>query len=333
MESPFGRRVRTIPSVVAAWLLVMALLPVLIPVAAGVDALRWLRRRTPFMATRLVLFLLAYLSIEVVGLAALCVIWLASGLGRNDEVLRRGTFAVQKRWAEAVFDSVRGVFDLTFAAQGLEHVAASPMLLVARHASIIDNLLPAHYITRPHGTHIAYVMKSELLVDPCLDVAGNRLPNVFVNRGSGEAERDIAAIRALGADLGAGQGILIYPEGTRFTTAKLAAAVRRLEKSPRLQEIATQLSVVLPPRPSGVLALLESSTADVVVMAHRGLDGFARVADIWKGAMVRTHVDIAFWRIPRSQIPEGRGERVEWLFEVWREIDTWVRSRPTTALP
>ncbi|MGF1665335.1 MAG: 1-acyl-sn-glycerol-3-phosphate acyltransferase [Acidimicrobiia bacterium] len=331
MESPFGRRVRTIPAVVAAWLLVMALLPALLPVAVCIDAFRWLGRRTPFMATRLVLFLLAYLSIEVVGLVALCTIWFASGLGKNQDTLRRGTFAVQRRWAEAVFDSVRGVFDLTFEARGLEHVADSPVLLVARHASIIDNLLPAHYITKPHGTHIAYVMKSELLVDPCLDVAGNRLPNVFVKRGAGEAERDVAAIRTLGAELVEGQGVLIYPEGTRFTPAKLNAAVRRLEKSPRLQQIATELTVVLPPRPSGVLALLESSTADVVVMAHRGLDGFARVADIWKGAMVRTHVEIAFWRIPRSEIPEGRSERVEWLFEMWRDIDRWVRSERTGA--
>jgi 1-acyl-sn-glycerol-3-phosphate acyltransferase len=333
MESPFGRRIRTIPAVGAAWLFVMALLPALLPIAVFVDVLRWLGRRTPFMATRLVVFLLAYLSIEVVGLIALGAIWFASGMGRREDVLRRGTFAVQKRWAEAVFDSVRGVFDLTFEARGLEHVVDSPMLLVARHASIIDNLLPAHYITKPHGTHIAYVMKSELLVDPCLDVAGNRLPNVFVKRGAGEADRDIASIRALGTALVEGQGVLIYPEGTRFTPDKLAAAVRRLEKSPRLQEIATELTVVLPPRPSGVLALLESSTADVVVMTHRGLDGFARVADIWKGAMVRTHVDIAFWRIPRSQIPDGRAERVEWLFEMWRDIDGWVRSERTEPQP
>ena len=333
MESPFGRRARTIPAVVVTWLLVMALLPVLLPVAACVDSLRWLHRRTPFMAARLVLFLLAYLSIEVVGLAALGVIWLSSGLGKDRNALRRGTFAVQRRWAEAVFDSVRGVFDLEFEARGLEHVENSPMVLVARHASIVDNLLPAHYITKPHGTHIAYVMKSELLADPCLDVAGNRLPNVFVKRGSGEADRDIAAIRALGTGLAEGEGVLIYPEGTRFSPAKLAASVRRLEKSPRLQEIAAELTAVLPPRPSGVLALLESCNADVVVMAHRGLDGFARVADIWKGAMVRTHVDIAFWRIPRSQIPEGRSERVEWLFEVWRDIDAWVRSERTTATP
>jgi 1-acyl-sn-glycerol-3-phosphate acyltransferase len=333
MESPFGRRIRTIPAVGAAWLFVMALLPALLPIAVFVDVLRWLGRRTPFMATRLVVFLLAYLSIEVVGLIALGAIWFTSGMGRREDVLRRGTFAVQKRWAEAVFDSVRGVFDLTFEARGLEHVVDSPMLLVARHASIIDNLLPAHYITKPHGTHIAYVMKSELLVDPCLDVAGNRLPNVFVKRGAGEADRDIASIRALGTALVEGQGVLIYPEGTRFTPDKLAAAVRRLEKSPRLQEIATELTVVLPPRPSGVLALLESSTADVVVMTHRGLDGFARVADIWKGAMVRTHVDIAFWRIPRSQIPDGRAERVEWLFEMWRDIDGWVRSERTEPQP
>jgi 1-acyl-sn-glycerol-3-phosphate acyltransferase len=318
--------------VVLAWLLVVALLPACWPVAVSVDAVRWLRRvprswRPDWCCSCSPTSPSRWWDWPRSG-----VIWLTSGLGRTTRSLRRGTFAVQRRWAEAVFDSVRGVFDLTFEARGLEHVEASPMLLVARHASIIDNLLPAHYITKPHGTHIAYVMKSELLVDPCLDVAGNRLPNVFVKSGSGEATGTSPPSGRSGPDLGEGQGMLIYPEGPG-SPAKLAASVRRLEKSPRLQEIATELTAVLPPRPSGVLALLESCNADVVVMAHRGLDGFARVADIWKGAMVRTHVDIAFWRIPRSQIPEGRGERVEWLFEVWRDIDAWVRSDRTTATP
>jgi 1-acyl-sn-glycerol-3-phosphate acyltransferase len=332
MESKLARRIKTIPGILILWVMVMALMPLLVPIALLVDLVRWATTRTPFMAVRLIIFLLAYLSIEVVGLAALGVVWLGAAMGRNEEALHRNTFAVQRRWAEAVLDAVRGVFDLTFHAEGLEHVHPAPFLLFARHASIIDNLLPAHYITRAHLTHIAYVMKSELLVDPCLDVAGNRLPNVFVNRGNGEGDRDVAAIRSLAEQLEPNQGVLIYPEGTRFTAAKLESGLRRLKKSPRLHEIASDFHSVLPPRPSGALALLEACTADVVVMAHRGLDGFARVADIWKGALVRTHIDVAFWRIPRTDIPEGRAERVEWLFEVWRDLDAWVSAeRPAPA--
>jgi len=81
---------------------------------------------------------------------------------------------------------------------------------------------------------------------------------------------------------------------------------------------------LLPPRLGGTLALLDACQADVVVMAHRGLDGFARVADIWRGAMVRRQVDVEFWRIPRNQIPEGRNERADWLFDLWGRVDTWV---------
>jgi 1-acyl-sn-glycerol-3-phosphate acyltransferase len=329
MHTALGRRLRTIPAIVVVWALVMVTLPALIPIALAVDAIRFAVRRVPFMATRLICFLLAYLTIEVVGLAALGLAWLVA---RNDEErLSELTFAVQRRWAEAVFDSVRNVFDLTFEATGLEAVNQAPMLILARHASIIDNLLPSHYISRPRGFHIGYVMKSELLVDPCLDVAGNRLPNVFVRRGSGEAERDIAAIRSLAARLGTDGGILIYPEGTRFTREKLRVAARRLEKSnPRVAEIAAGYTAVLPPRPSGTLALLEGCDADVVVMAHRGLDGFARVADIWRGAMVHTHVDVGFWRVSRSTIPEGRTDRTEWLFRLWADIDAWIAERANT---
>ena len=140
-----------------------------------------------------------------------------------------------------------------------------------RHASIVDNLLPALFVAAPHGLRLRYVLKRELLSDPAIDIAGGRLPNCFVRRGADDAEAEIARVRALAAGLGPDEGVLIYPEGTRFTAAKRERAI---ERQPR----AAELRNVPPPRPGGTLAVMETG-ADVVICAHHGLDGFASIGD------------------------------------------------------
>ncbi|HSJ28043.1 MAG TPA: 1-acyl-sn-glycerol-3-phosphate acyltransferase [Acidimicrobiia bacterium] len=327
LDRHLTRRLITIPALILLWAVVWVAAPLLLSLALVVDSARWLGRRTPWMAVRLVLFLMAYTAAEVIGLTALAATWVVSGGGRLLD-LQEPTFAIQQWWAGVVLTACRRIFGLEIAAAGLTAVSPAPFVLIARHASIVDNLLPAWFISRPHGTRIRYVMKRELLLDPALDVAGRRLPNVFIRRDGGEAESDVAAIRRLAEQLPDDGAILIYPEGTRYSVEKrdrLASVLAR--RSPRLADRIGGLTHVLPPRPAGTSALLEGCQADVVVMVHRGLDGFARVADIWRGAMVRRRVEIEFWRIPRSDIPAGRSEQAEWLFDVWSRVDRWV-GRP-----
>ena len=300
-------------------------LPITLPVALVIDSGRWLVARTPFMAWRLLTFGVAYATLEIIGVIALATVWTLSGFGAAERRLASLTFAIQVRWAEAVLTAVRSIFGLRISVDGEDHVVDTPYVLLARHTSIVDNLLPSHFISRPYGIHVSYVMKAELLADPCLDVAGNRLPNVFVKRTSGDTDGEVTAIRSLGRSIEAGSAILIYPEGTRFTPTKLKGAVQRLaNRNPELHRIASGYRSVLPPRPAGTLALLESTAADVVVLVHRGFDGFARIADIWRGAMVDRVVEVDFWRIPHSSIPTGRAERVEWLYRLWSDVDAWV---------
>jgi 1-acyl-sn-glycerol-3-phosphate acyltransferase len=278
------------------------------------------------MATRLLFFGMAYTLAEAMGLVALGLTWVASAGGRLFN-MDRSTFAIQRNWAGFVLTACRSVFGLRLSPSGLEAVHPAPFVLIARHASIVDNLLPAWFISRVYGTHIRYIMKQELLADPALDIAGHRLTNLFVRRGSAESDSVVAAIRRLAATLGDTEAVLIYPEGTRFSADKRDRSVSILQRrNPRLGALASEFANVLPPRLGGTLALLDGCDADVVVMTHRGLDGFARVADIWRGAMVRRHVDVEFWRIPRSEIPSGRAERADWLFDLWARIDTWIAN-------
>jgi hypothetical protein len=56
-------------------------------------------------------------------------------------------------------------------------------LFAAAHQLL--GLRPAAIISARHGIRLRWVMKRELLWDPCLDIVGNRLPNAFIRHPSG----------------------------------------------------------------------------------------------------------------------------------------------------
>lgn len=314
------RRLVTVTSVYLGFVLITALLPLILTASFIVDLARRLVAGKPFMATRILVFGWLYLLGEVWGLF---ILGITSPLPRARAV--EATYRLQNRWAAWNFRAVRFIFGLDFVTDGQESIVPGPVILLSRHASLIDTLLPSWFVTRQVGLTVRYVLKKELLLDPALDIAGNRLPNHFVDRGAIDNERDLDAIRDLGSNLSRDEAVLIYPEGTRFSEQKRVRYLKRFaQRRGRVAEIASSLRGVLPPRPGGTLALLEASTADVVVLAHRGLEGFARVKDMWKGGIVGSRIDVIFRRIARSEIPEGRTDRVAWLFETWREIDAWV---------
>lgn len=313
------RRLKTIPATLFAWALTTVLLPVLLAGAVVVDVVRALTRRTHWMAIRLVAFLCVYLTAEVFAILSLALVWLVPP--------RRvaWTYALQGMWVNVLYWAVQAIFGVRLSVEAAEVAGPGPVLVFARHASIVDNLLPYRLVTRPTGIRLRYVLKHELLVDPALDIAGSRLPNHFVRRGSGESAREIAAVGALAEGLGSAEGVLIFPEGTRFAEKKRAAAIASAgRRNPEVREIAEGYRSVLPPRLGGPLALLAASDADVVVLAHRGLDGFATVADIWAGGIVGTRVAVRLTRIRRAEIPAERSDQAVWLHRVWAEVDDWV---------
>ena len=133
-----------------------------------------------------------------------------------------------------------------------------PVIIMIRHASIIDNMLPDSLVARTHGIGLRYVIKRELQVIPTIDIGGRWVPTNFVRRGSGDSEAEINRLLRLTEDLGEGEGILIYPEGTRFTPAKLERAQEIVrERQPEVAPLADRLQHLLPPRLGGPLALLE----------------------------------------------------------------------------
>jgi len=322
------RRLRSIPPLVLGLLLVTALLPVLLVAGLAIDLVRRLSFGVPPTAARLVLFLWVYLAAEVAGLAALAAIW-AFGLGgRREAWLRDATWRLQQLWAAVLLGAVRALFGLRLEVTGDDQVAPGPAIVLIRHASIVDTLLPANLIARRHGMRLRYVLKRELLADPCLDVAGRRLPNYFVRRGTGEAQ-ELDRVRELAAGLGEDEDVLIYPEGTRFTPRRRVRAIERIaERDPRLAARAERLRHLLPPRLGGVGALLDGApAADVLVVAHHGLDGLRLVSDIWRGGLVGLVVRVRVTRVPRAAVPAAGPERTDWIYDLWQEVDDWLDRR------
>jgi hypothetical protein len=80
-------------------------------------------------------------------------------------------------------------------------------------------------------------------------------------------------------------------------------------------------------RPGGALALLSAApSCDVLFVGHSGLEGFASIADIWAGALVRQTVRVKFWRERAATIPEGREAQLAWLDARWQRLDDWLAS-------
>jgi len=321
------RRLRTIPPLVLGLLLVTALLPALLILGLAIDLVRRVASGVPPTAARLVLFLWVYLAAETAGLVVLAAAWIVSLGGHRGAWLRETTWPIQQLWAGALFGAVRVLFRLRLEVEGEDAVAPGPVIVLIRHASIVDNLLPASLIARPHRIRLRYVLKRELLSDPCLDVAGRRLPNYFVRRGTGEAQ-EVERVRELAGGLGTEEGVLIYPEGTRFTPQRRARAIGRIaERDPHLAERAERLRRLLPPRLGGVGALLDGAPdADVVVVAHHGFDGLRLLSDIWRGGLVGLVVRVRMTRVPRAAVPGAGPARVDWLYDLWQDVDDWLEQ-------
>ncbi len=323
------RRMLTIPLVLAVAGLMFGLLPLLLLASLAVDLARGWRARSQAV-TRLVLFGAGYLVGQVLGLVALFLAWVVAGFGSAQSQLLTSTYAIQRAWVAWNFGAVRRLFRLSFDFDGEETVALAPpgpLVVFMQHTSLVDTLLPTTFLTARHGLRLRWVLKRELLVDPCLDVAGHRLPNAFVARGGADTERAVAAVKALARDLGPADGVLIYPEGTRFTPARREAALAKLASEPARLARASRLRHVLPPRPGGPLALLEAAPeADILFLAHVGFEGLASVAAILSGDLVGRTVRLRAWRVARAEVPHDTSERRRWLEARWEALDAWVHA-------
>src|SRR5947209_1538554 len=117
LETPGARALNVARGIAiesVALVLVTALLPLLLLVAACVDAVRRLRSGTPWMGVRLVAMGWWFLVGEVRGWVGLTLVWLLAGgpFGGDSPRRRRRVFYLQRTWAAGHLLGVRKLFGL-----------------------------------------------------------------------------------------------------------------------------------------------------------------------------------------------------------------------------
>ncbi|MGB8932934.1 MAG: 1-acyl-sn-glycerol-3-phosphate acyltransferase [Anaeromyxobacteraceae bacterium] len=311
------RRSVTIPAFLLGLVTWAALLPLTLPLALALD----LTFRRRLAATRFVGAVLVYLVFELIGVVAVGAL----------AITRRGSlaplYALEAAWADALLRALLWLFGMSLSVEGLDALSPGPVLIIGNHVSVADALLPAALASARRGVRLRYVAKRELLWDPAVDLGCHILPNVFVRRGSADTPGDLARVRTLLDGIGPGDAVVLFPEGTRFTEAKRAALLAKREAvGPREHlDRDRRLRSLLPPHTGGLLTLLDAEAgADVVVMAHTGLEGLVRLTDLWSGRLLGRTLRVAFWRVAASSLPAGHDARIGWIYSQWELLDEWV---------
>jgi 1-acyl-sn-glycerol-3-phosphate acyltransferase len=320
------RRAITIPALIVLAAVHTALLPLLLASGLVLDV----ARRRPLLLCRFHLTIWSCFALHIVGLTALGIWWLA-GVGARMDLRRWRAFhaRLEHWWSCQVVGVARLFYGLKVVVEDADVADPGPSVILLRHTSIIDTMLPMAVLGGPgRRMQMRTVKKRELLWDPCVDLVSSRLPRAFVTRGGGGRECDLAALRELVGGMSEREAVVIFPEGTRFTPEKQAEVLGKLRvRQPEAAVRAAQLRHVLPVRPAGIMALLEHrSDLDVVFCAHTGLEGASRLEDFVRGTLLGRTWRIRFWRVPRHEVPQDPDAQRIWLDSWWQRVDDWIEA-------
>ena len=320
MTSAFRRRILTVPATLAAAFVSVLLAVVWIPVTVVLD-LAMGRRRLPI--TRLACCLVSWAWLESAGVVVAGWLWV-TGRGHS----RRANLRLQRWWIERLIGAMRRTTGVRIEPPDTSVFVDGPLVMLCRHASVADSVLSAWVVSTLSAMAPRYVLKRELLSDPCLDIVGNRLPNHFLDRDAADSAVELDALRDLASSMGPADIAIIFPEGTRASPAKRERMLAKIgaRDAERAQRLA-KLRHLLPPRPAGARALLAGSpTADAVLAWHVGFEGLDTVAGIL-GTLAKEPPTVRFAtrRVPRCDVPEGDGF-TRWLDDQWLAMDAAVDS-------
>jgi 1-acyl-sn-glycerol-3-phosphate acyltransferase len=330
------RRVRRItgPLLLAALVAGVALLPVVVVVAAVVSVFvpgRW-------RVLRLLGFALVYLALEVAGLLAAAVLWVLSGFGRrlDGPRFRAAHYTLLRLFLDVLMRVAQRLFALRLVTDGTSWSplddgvpgSTNAMVVLSRHAGPGDSFLLVHTLmNRDHLRRPRIVLKDVLQLDPLIDVYLNRLPNHFVPSDPAGGRSSTEAIADLVRDLGEEDALLIFPEGANFTARRRFRAIERLRNRGLLRAVrrAEALQHLLPPRPAGVRAALRAAPhADVVFVAHTGLEHLTTVRDLWRNLPMDKTLHLRWWFVPAAEVPRDEDEQTDWLYHWWGTVDDWI---------
>jgi 1-acyl-sn-glycerol-3-phosphate acyltransferase len=295
---------------------------------------------------RLVCFALAWFLGETAALTVSGCLWIVSGFGGrlDTEPYRSRHYAIMRWLLDLIYHAAERTCGLRVQVAGPgepeEPQGARPIIVFSRHAGPADSLLLVHHLLTVCGRRPRLVMKATLQLDPSLDVLANRLPNAFVHhrrpRNNGGSRHHTEMIRRLAAGLDEQSALVIFPEGGNWTPLRWRRGITRLRRRglDSLAERAAAMPNVLAPRTGGALAALAACpAADVIFVAHAGLDTLVGVRDVWRSLSTDATVSARWWRVPAAEVPRTAGHeaQVDWLYDWWRRIDAWISQQHARA--
>jgi len=292
---------------------------------------------------RLVGFALVWFVAESLALVALTGLWVISGFGGRlrTEPYQSRHYAIMRRFLDRLYHAATRAFRLRVEIEEPEFTAeeqaarlARPVIVLSRHAGPGDSLLLVRHLLTVYDRRPRVVMKASMQFDPGVDVVANRVPNVFIRPRRVGEQIYTEQIQRLAHGLDRAGALVIFPEGGNWTPGRWQRGIRRLERLDRhdLAARASQMPNVLPPRAGGALAAISACPqADVIFVAHAGLDELVSVRDVWHSLPMDHVVHAKWWRIPAPEVPRSAGheEQVKWLYDCWQRIDSWIsENRP-----
>ncbi len=295
---------------------------------------------------RLVFFALIWLFADTAAVFMCLGLWLASGFGGRlrTEPFQARHYAVMRWFLDRVFGAAVRAFGLRVevdepAATPAELTArlARPVIVLSRHAGPGDSFLLVHHLLTVYHRRPRVVMKASLQLDPGLDVVANRVPNVFIQHARTGSRLFTEQIQRLASGLGPDGALVIFPEGGNWTPGRWERAIDRLEQLGRrdLAVRAMQMPNLLVPRSGGAFtAIAACPSADVIFVAHAGLDRLVSVGDIWRQLPVDQTIRAKWWRVPVEEVPRDADHEAQlvWLYDWWARIDAWISAnRPESG--
>jgi len=320
------------------FLLLAAVLAALLACVIGVA--RVLAPLTPRRRVlRLARFGLAYLRLDVWLLFSAMALWLRRPLHRGTRSGARWTEAHCRLLRRAlhrlliVSESTVGFRIEVDPAEPPQTTPDQPLIVLARHAGPGDSFALVWLVLDRLGRTPRVVLKDVLLWDPGLDVVLTRLAGCFLSSRSGAGDDNTDRVADLAAGLGPGDALLLFPEGGNWTPSRHRRAVRRLLRAGRRRAArrAAARPRVLPPRPAGTAAVLGTRPdADVVVVAHAGLDRLTDPGRVWRALpLTATPMRVHWWRVPSDEVPADADEVAGWLDAEWDRVARWVAPTGT----
>jgi 1-acyl-sn-glycerol-3-phosphate acyltransferase len=341
------RRLVLAPLAVVVAVAVVVLFPLLALLALAFGlAGRW--RPGRMRGVRLLCFALIWLAAETSALFMCLGLWIASGFGGRlrTEPFQTRHYALMRWFLGLVFRAATGMFGLRveveepeFTAQEQAARLARPIIVLSRHAGPGDSFLLVHHLLSVYQRRPRVVMKAALQLDPGLDVVANRLPNVFIHHRRTGEKIFVEQIERLARGLDQTGALVIFPEGGNWTPGRWHRGIRRLEQAGRddLAARARDMPNLLAPRTGGAFsAIAACPDADVIFVAHAGLDRLVSVGDIWRSLPMDQVIRAKWWRVPVGEVPRTADHeaQVRWLYDWWERIDTWISAnRPPATGP